>query len=91
MTALLLGSLIAIIGILCYTLARGLGQNIAIAKASGIRYVITPLYIMSVPWLLLQPVLVPLLEYFPEIWTENWLPCVPAHSFISQAYVLKPS
>lgn len=57
----------------CYTLTQGLRQNISVAKATGLHYVITPIYITSFPWLLLQPILVPFLECLPESWTEKWL------------------
>lgn len=69
---------ISIMTFVSYTLVQGLRRNIAIAQATGLRYVIVPFYITSIPWLLLQPVVLPLLDRLPERWTKGWLPYAPS-------------
>lgn len=63
--------------LLSYTLVQSFRRNIASAQATGLRYVIVPFYITSVPWLLLQPILLPLLDRLPERLTKGWLPYAP--------------
>lgn len=60
-----------------YALVQSLRRNIASAQATGLRYVIVPFYIASVPWLLLQPIFLPLLDHLPERLTKGWLPYAP--------------
>ncbi|KAL8917288.1 MAG: hypothetical protein Q9172_005914 [Xanthocarpia lactea] len=62
------------LGISFFLLFNRLGHNIAIARATGLPYVIVPIYITSLPWLLLQPLCIPLLEQLPQSWTQGWLP-----------------
>ncbi|KAL8861937.1 MAG: hypothetical protein Q9178_001807 [Gyalolechia marmorata] len=62
------------LGISFFLLFNRLGHNIAIARATGLPYVIVPIYITSLPWLLLQPLCIPLLEKLPQSWTQGWLP-----------------
>ena len=73
--------LISALVLLSYITIQGLRGNIALAKATGLRYVIVPFYITSLPWLLLQPVCLPILDRLPERWTRNWLPYAPQFPF----------
>ncbi len=55
--------------------ASGLFRNIAAARATGLPYVVVPVHITSIPWLLLQHLCVPVLErVLPARWAEAWLP-----------------
>ena len=53
---------------------QGLRHNIREAKASGFEYLVFPFFVLSTPWILLQPFLVPLLDLLPRTWTQRWLP-----------------
>lgn len=59
--------------ILCCTFVQGLRRNIAVARSTGLRYVIVPFHITSVPWMLLQPIVLPILDRLPASWTRQWL------------------
>lgn len=48
--------------------------NVSRARATGLHYVIVPCSMLGAPWLLTQPMLLPLLKALPELWTEKWLP-----------------
>ena len=73
--------LISALILLFYIFIQGLRSNVALAKATGLRYVIVPISITSVPWLQLQPVCLPILDLLPERWTKNWLPYAPDFPF----------
>ena len=60
--------------LLCFMLLHNLRRNIAIARNTGLSYVIVPFYITSGPWLLLQPIIYPLFDKLPAKWTQEWLP-----------------
>jgi hypothetical protein len=51
-----------------------LRANLSRARATGLPYVILPCSVLGAPWLLTQPVLLPLLAALPESWTAKWLP-----------------
>ena len=53
---------------------RAFQLNIARAKASGFVYTRSPIYFLSIPWILSQEPLLPLLRKLPDRWTESWLP-----------------
>ena len=72
--SLLLILLVCAFSILCHILLQGLRRNIAAAQDTGLRYVIVPFYITSIPGLLLQPIVIPILESLPGKWTKGWLP-----------------
>lgn len=44
------------------------------ARATGLPYLVVPCYLLGAPWLLTQPLLLPLLSALPESWTAKWLP-----------------
>jgi hypothetical protein len=69
-------AIIIVIGVtlLSYSQIRGLWRNIAAAKSSGFKYFILPTSLLSIPWVLAQPLLLPILDHLPESWTERWLP-----------------
>ncbi|KAJ5709630.1 hypothetical protein N7493_009921 [Penicillium malachiteum] len=48
--------------------------NVSRARKTGLAYVILPCSFLGAPWLLTQPLLLPLLNLLPQAWTENWLP-----------------
>ncbi|KAE8407188.1 cytochrome P450 [Aspergillus pseudonomiae] len=48
--------------------------NVSRARATGLQYVIVPCSMLGAPWLLTQPLLLPILQALPELWTEKWLP-----------------
>ena len=73
-------SLIALV----FSLARALLHNLAQAKASGFKCLVVPFLPFSLPWTLLQPVVLPLLDRLPLSWTHSWLPYV---QFISVSMV----
>jgi hypothetical protein len=53
---------------------RALRRNIAAAKSSGFRYVVSPVFFNSIPWIIFQELLLPALSKLPASWTESWLP-----------------
>ena len=50
-----------------------LAQNIAVAKQSGIPYVITPVYTFNRFWLVTHRLWLPLLYKLPQTWTQPWI------------------
>lgn len=48
--------------------------NIAHARSTALPYVVLPCALLGAPWLLCQPVALPILEAFPTRWTKGWLP-----------------
>ncbi|CAF9924142.1 MAG: hypothetical protein HETSPECPRED_005505 [Heterodermia speciosa] len=54
----------------CYTAFR---RNLAAAKASGIPYVVLPIYPVATTWLVTQALWTPLLRRLPNSWTDWWL------------------
>ena len=57
----------------CYLQVRGLLDNIAEARSSGLKYVILPIFPFGAPWAIAQQSLLPLLRLLPEDWTH--VPC----------------
>ncbi|MCJ1245731.1 hypothetical protein MMC30_002935 [Trapelia coarctata] len=53
---------------------QGLRRNIAKAKSSGFEYVVLPFHMLSIPWALTRHILLPLLDWLPTSWTEQWVP-----------------
>ncbi|GKZ27117.1 hypothetical protein AbraIFM66951_004165 [Aspergillus brasiliensis] len=47
--------------------------NVREARSIGLPYVILPCSLLGAPWLLSQPVLLPLLRALPRSWTARWL------------------
>ncbi|MCJ1287987.1 hypothetical protein MMC26_007340 [Xylographa opegraphella] len=56
-----------------YTTYRSFARNLAAAKASGIPYIITPVYLFNTIWLLLHRPLMRHLRKLPQAWTFPWL------------------
>ena len=56
-----------------YIQVRNLLSNIAKAKSSGFHYEIVPCSPLFVPWVLVQPLILPLLDRLPRSWTQPWL------------------
>lgn len=56
------------------TLLVFLQHNIAVAKASGLPYVVVPCHTTGLSWLVLQPAILPILNLLPYKWTNGWLP-----------------
>ena len=54
----------------CYTAFR---RNLAAAKASGIPYLILPIYPVATTWLVTQALWKPFLRRLPNSWTDWWL------------------
>ncbi|KAL8785113.1 MAG: hypothetical protein Q9195_008759 [Heterodermia aff. obscurata] len=54
----------------CYIAFR---RNLAAAKASGIPYVLLPIYPIATTWLVTQALWTPLLRKLPASWTDWWL------------------
>lgn len=73
LTTITVAVLSAII-IYAFSQYRALQRNIAVAKASGFAYVISPVFFQSIPWIILQESLLPLLTKLPQSWTDSWLP-----------------
>ena len=53
-----------------YIQIRNLLANIAEARSSGFHYIIVPCSPLFVPWILAQPLLLPLLDRLPRSWTQ---------------------
>ncbi|KAF2462884.1 cytochrome P450 [Lindgomyces ingoldianus] len=53
---------------------RSLQHHISQARESGLKFYISPFYFQSVPWILLQEALLPVLLKLPTSWTDSWLP-----------------
>lgn len=54
----------------CYTALR---RNLAAAKASGIPYVVVPIYPRATTWKFTQDLWTPFLRRLPNSWTDWWL------------------
>ena len=54
----------------CYTALR---RNLAAAKASGIPYIVVPIYPRAATWKVTQALWTPLLRRLPKRWTGWWL------------------
>ncbi|MCJ1438187.1 hypothetical protein MMC27_007574 [Xylographa pallens] len=57
-----------------YLQVVSLRKNIAEAKSTGFTYVVLYVHLLSLPWALLQPLLLPLLVRLPDSLTATWLP-----------------
>ena len=68
--ALALGALSLAYGIDYY---RCFARNLADAKASGIPYIITPIYLFNIYWMLTHQMTLPYLRKLPRSWTKPWL------------------
>ena len=65
--------LFALLSTWAYTTYRSFARNLAAAKASGIPYVITPVYLFSTIWLLSHRPMMRQLRKLPPSWTFPWL------------------
>ncbi|KAF2109771.1 cytochrome P450 [Lophiotrema nucula] len=63
--------LFVLYGVACY---RSLQRNIRRARESGFKYVVAPVYFQSMPWILQQEALLPILRRLPKALTRSWLP-----------------
>ncbi|MCJ1243607.1 hypothetical protein MMC30_000804 [Trapelia coarctata] len=52
---------------------RCFAKNLADAKASGIPYIITPIYMFNLFWMLTHQMTLPYLRKLPESWRKPWL------------------
>ena len=52
---------------------RALVRNLAAAKASGIPYIISPIFALSPGWLYTQKIWEPFLRRLPSRWSSTWL------------------
>ena len=68
--ALALAALTLLYAFSCY---RSFSKNLAAAKASGIPYLLTPIYLFNTVWLVISPFLHPLFHKLPRSWTYPWL------------------
>ena len=59
--------------LISYIQVWNLLDNIAEARSSGFRYIIVPCSPLFVPWILAQPLFLPLLDRLPRSWTQPWL------------------
>ncbi|KAF2183918.1 cytochrome P450 [Zopfia rhizophila CBS 207.26] len=67
-------SIFSLIIFFVYSQYRALQRNITAARASGFKYVVSPVFFQSIPWILLQEALLPILKKVPAERTESWLP-----------------
>ncbi|MCJ1399229.1 hypothetical protein MMC11_002431 [Xylographa trunciseda] len=65
--------LFALLSAWTYTTYRSFARNLAAAKASGIPYVVTPVYLFNTVWLLSHRLLMRHLRKLPHSWTFPWL------------------
>ncbi|PLB51305.1 cytochrome P450 [Aspergillus steynii IBT 23096] len=49
-------------------------SQLARARSTGLPCVIVPCSCLGAPWLLSQPILLPIFQLLPTSWTQNWLP-----------------
>ncbi|GLA25232.1 hypothetical protein AnigIFM63326_001849 [Aspergillus niger] len=70
---LFLGSTSVLAGFTSWSLVC-LILNVREARSTGLPYVILPCSLLGAPWLLSQPVVLPLLKALPRTWTSKWLP-----------------
>ncbi|EHA18942.1 hypothetical protein ASPNIDRAFT_54126 [Aspergillus niger ATCC 1015] len=70
---LFLGSATVLAGFTSWSLVC-LILNVREARSTGLPYVILPCSLLGAPWLLSQPVVLPLLKALPRTWTSKWLP-----------------
>lgn len=54
----------------CYA---GLMKNIALAKATGLPYVIIPVSIYNMFWVVTNAIFLPVLRKLPTAWTASWI------------------
>jgi cytochrome P450 len=71
-TILTLATTVASLYIL--SLVLSLHRNYAVARASGLRCIIVPFHLANVSWVIIQPLILPLLDRLPTRWTSPWLP-----------------
>ncbi|KAF1948751.1 cytochrome P450 [Byssothecium circinans] len=74
MFRLLLTALVPLIAVYGIAYYRSLKRNVRLARGSGLRYIVSPVYFQSIPWILLQEALLPILRQLPETFTQSWLP-----------------
>ena len=74
MPSLLISSVIILTCLFTISQIRAFRRNIAAAKHSGFRYVISPIHFNSTLWIILQESLLPVLSRLPKSWTQQWLP-----------------
>ena len=70
LVALALSTLVLLYALSSY---RSFRNNLAAAKASGIPYIVAPVYIFNPVWLVLSRPLQPLFHKLPKSWTYPWL------------------
>ncbi|KAM7223408.1 Cytochrome P450 [Rhypophila decipiens] len=56
-----------------YTLISGFRRNIAIARKTGIPYVLAPVHPYNMVWQAAASLLIPQIQKLPKTWWENWL------------------
>jgi hypothetical protein len=74
MFRILVLSAVALLALWVLRTYLSLRKNIALAKQSGIKYVVIPIYTYNLYWLLTHRLFLPLLERLPKAWTKSWLP-----------------
>ncbi|KAI9044661.1 cytochrome P450 [Aspergillus affinis] len=73
MLSLLLGLAVPTIAFGIWSLVS-LVSHIALARSTGLPYVLVPCSFLGRAWLLCQPFLLPVLQLLPLSWTQHWLP-----------------
>lgn len=73
MVSLLTLALVFLPALYLYNYYRCFARNLAAAKASGLTYVVVPVFVFNRFWLITHRLWWPLLERLPRRWTESWL------------------
>jgi hypothetical protein len=71
MVPLIVTTLVLLPVFYCVSLYRRLQANIQAAKASGVPYVVLPIYSLNRVWLTTCHLWLPLLRKLPSSWTKN--------------------
>ncbi|KAI5462569.1 cytochrome P450 [Mariannaea sp. PMI_226] len=65
-----------------YSCISSLRHNIAVAKSTGLPYIVAPCSPINLPWQITHKLWLPIIKSFPESWWEEWLdPITPNFSF----------
>ncbi|KAH6899656.1 cytochrome P450 [Thelonectria olida] len=65
-----------------YSSVTGLRHNIAVAKSTGLPYIVAPCSPINLPWQITHKLWLPIIKAFPETWWEEWLdPIIPNFTY----------
>jgi hypothetical protein len=66
-----------------FSLYRRFQKNLRAAKASGIPYVVLPVYVLSRFWIITSPLWLPAVKMLPDSWTKNRVEWVQRQAYLT--------